>query len=75
MDGYHQFISKLKSNFSLHDPVGDAKHQLDNLSMKEGKKINKYIIELNCLVGQVRGYGNCALCHIFYSGLPDRMKC
>ena len=36
MDSYHQFISELKSNFGLHDPVRDAEHQLDNLSMKEG---------------------------------------
>ncbi|KIM53774.1 hypothetical protein SCLCIDRAFT_44829, partial [Scleroderma citrinum Foug A] len=40
MDNYHQFISKLKSNFGPHDLVGDAEHQLDNLSMKKGQKIN-----------------------------------
>ena len=74
MDSYHQFISELKSNFSLHDPVGDAEHQLDNLSMKEGQKINKYVIEFNHLAGQVCGYGDGALRHIFYSGLPDRIK-
>ena len=74
MDSYHQFVSELKSNFSPHDPVGDAEHQLDNLSMKEGQKINKYVVEFNRLARQVRGYGNGALCHIFYSGLPDRIK-
>ena len=74
MDNYAQFVSELKSNFGLHDPVGDAEHQLDNLSMKEGQKINKYVVEFNRLAGQVRGYGNGALHHIFYSGLPDRIK-
>jgi len=74
MDNYAQFISELKSNFSPHDPVRDAEHQLDNLSMKEGQKINKYMVEFNRLAGQVRGYGDGALCHIFYSGLPDRIK-
>jgi len=74
MDNYAQFVSELKSNFSPHDPVGDAEHQLDNLSMKEGQKINKYMVEFNRLAGQVRGYGNGALRHIFYSGLPDRIK-
>ena len=44
VDNYHQFISELKSNFGLHDPVGDAEHQLDNLSMKEGQQINKYVV-------------------------------
>jgi len=74
MDNYAQFVSELKSNFGPHDPVGDAEHQLDNLSMKEGQKINKYVVEFNHLAGQVRGYGDGALCHIFYSGLPDRIK-
>ncbi|KIM50698.1 hypothetical protein SCLCIDRAFT_144837 [Scleroderma citrinum Foug A] len=40
MDNYHQFISKLKSNFGPHDLIRDMEHQLDNLSMKEGQKIN-----------------------------------
>ena len=33
-----------------------------------------YIIEFNRLAGQVHGYGDGALCHIFYSGLPDCIK-
>ena len=74
MDNYHQFVSELKSNFSPHDPVGDVEHQLDNLSMKEGQKINKYVVEFNRLTGQVRSYGDGALHHIFYSGLPDHIK-
>ena len=74
MNSYPQFVSELKSNFGPHDPVGDAEHQLDNLSMKEGQKINKYVVEFNCLAGQVCGYGDGALCQIFYSGLPDRIK-
>ena len=74
MDNYHQFISKLKSNFGPHDPVRDMEHQLDNLSMKEGQKINKYVVEFNHLTGQVCGYGDGALRHIFYSSLPDCIK-
>ena len=74
MNSYHQFVSELKSNFSPHDPVGDAEHQLDNLSMKEGQKMNKYTMEFNRLARQVCGYGNGALCHIFYSGLPNHIK-
>ena len=74
MDSYHQFVSELKSNFSPHDPVRDVEHQLDNLSMKEGQKINKYIVEFNRLAGQVHDYGNGALRHIFYSSLPNRIK-
>jgi len=74
MDNYAQFVSELKSNFGPHNPIRDAEHQLDNLSMKEGQKINKYVVEFNCLTGQVHGYGDGALHHIFYSGLPDHIK-
>ena len=42
--------------------------------MKEGQKINKYVVEFNRLAGQVRSYGNGTLHHIFYSGLPNCIK-
>ncbi|KAG6325755.1 hypothetical protein ID866_13334 [Astraeus odoratus] len=35
-DNYSEFVIKLTTNFGPHDPVGDAEHQLDNLSMKDG---------------------------------------
>ncbi|KAG6326296.1 hypothetical protein ID866_12793, partial [Astraeus odoratus] len=73
-DDYSEFVIELTTNFSPHDPVGNAEHQLDNLSMKDGSHINKYIVEFNCLATQVRGYGEGALRHIFYNGLPDCIK-
>ncbi|KAG6325790.1 hypothetical protein ID866_13299, partial [Astraeus odoratus] len=42
-DDYSEFVIELTTNFGPHDPVGDAEHQLDNLSMKDGSRINKYI--------------------------------
>ncbi|KAG6325965.1 hypothetical protein ID866_13125 [Astraeus odoratus] len=42
--------------------------------MKENQCINKYVVKFNWLVSQVRGYGNGALHHQFYSGLPDCIK-
>ncbi|KAG6328604.1 hypothetical protein ID866_10485 [Astraeus odoratus] len=71
---YSKFVIKLIMNFGPHDPVGDTEHQLDNLLMKDGSQINKYIVEFNCLATQVHGYGEGALCHIFYNGLPDCIK-
>ncbi|KAG6327828.1 hypothetical protein ID866_11261, partial [Astraeus odoratus] len=41
---YSEFIIELTTNFSPHDPVGNA------------------------------GYGEGALCHMFYNGLPDCIK-
>ncbi|KAG6327244.1 hypothetical protein ID866_11845 [Astraeus odoratus] len=71
---YSEFVIKLTTNFGPHDPVGNAKHQLDNLLMKDGSHINKYIVEFNHLATQVHGYGEGALHHIFYNGLPDCIK-
>ncbi|KAG6326344.1 hypothetical protein ID866_12745, partial [Astraeus odoratus] len=73
-DDYSEFVIELTTNFGPHDPVSDAEHQLDNLLMKDGSRINKYIIEFNRLTTQVRGYGEGALRHMFYNGLPDRIK-
>jgi hypothetical protein len=47
MNDYLELIHKLQTNFRPHDPVGEAKHQLDHLSMKDGQHINKYIVEFN----------------------------
>src|SRR5438445_4862915 len=65
---------ELTFNFGPHDPVAEVKHQLDNLSMKDGNHINKYVVEFNHLATQVCGYGEGALHHIFYNDLPDRIK-
>ncbi|KAG6326839.1 hypothetical protein ID866_12250 [Astraeus odoratus] len=32
---YSEFVIELMMNFGSHDPVGNAEHQLDNLSMKD----------------------------------------
>jgi hypothetical protein len=42
--------------------------------MKDGQRINKYVVEFNRIASQVRGYGEGALRHHFYNGLPDRIK-
>ncbi|KAG6325691.1 hypothetical protein ID866_13398 [Astraeus odoratus] len=34
-DDYSEFIIELTTNFGPHNPVGDAEHQLNNLSMKD----------------------------------------
>ncbi|KAG6326221.1 hypothetical protein ID866_12868 [Astraeus odoratus] len=73
-DDYSEFVIELTTNFGPHNPVGDAEHQLDNLLMKDSSQINKYIVEFNCLATQVHGYGEGALCHMFYNGLPDHIK-
>jgi Retrotransposon gag protein/Zinc knuckle len=74
MDDYPEFCEELARNFGPHDPEGDAEHELANLVMREGQRINKYIVEFNRHASQVRGYGEGALRRHFYQGLPDRIK-
>ncbi|KAG6326431.1 hypothetical protein ID866_12658 [Astraeus odoratus] len=74
MDDWTEFIIKLQSTFGPHNPVADTENQLNHLQMKENQCINKYVVEFNWLASQVRGYGNGALRHQFYSGLPDHIK-
>ena len=61
-------------NFGLHNPVRDAEHQLDHLTMKDSQHITKYVVEFNWIMIQVQGYGEGALWHHFYNGLPDHIK-
>ncbi|KAG6327618.1 hypothetical protein ID866_11471 [Astraeus odoratus] len=39
-DNYSEFVIELTTNFGPHDPVSNAEHQLDNLSMKDSSHIN-----------------------------------
>ena len=74
MDNWREFRTELSGQFGPHDPVGDAEHQLDNLRMKETHRIVRYFVKFNRLGSQLRGYGEAALRHKFYTGLPDRIK-
>ena len=55
MDNFKEFILKLQTNFRPHDPVRDAEHWLDHLSMKDSQRITKYVIEFNRIASQIRG--------------------
>jgi hypothetical protein len=74
MDDYTKFMLELQNNFGPHDPVRDAEMQLEQLVMREGQRINKYVVEFQRLASQVRGWGDGALRHQFYNGLPARIK-
>ena len=74
MDNWITFVVELQSTFSPHNPVTDAEHQLDHLQMKDGHCITWYIVDFNWLASQVQGYGDGALWHYFYTGLPDQIK-
>jgi len=74
MDSWVHFVAELQSMFGPHDPIANAKHQLEHLWMKDAHRAMWYIVDFNCLASQVQDYRDGALCRLFYSGLPDRLK-
>ena len=61
---FNAFILELESNFGPHDPIGDAKNLLTNLTMNENSKILKYNVEFWKLAAWS------ALVVQYFSGLP-----
>jgi hypothetical protein len=47
MNNYQEFVKELQTNFGPYDPIGDAEVQLMTLDMKDGHRINKYVVEFN----------------------------
>ena len=74
MDSWQEFILELQLTFGPHDPISDAENQLDKVHMKDNQQINKYLVEFSWIASQLWGYGEAALHHHFYNGLPDWMK-
>lgn len=73
MDSWPAFLSELRTNFGTIDPIGDAEEELDHLRMKDTHNILRYNVEFNRLAAHVQ-WGDSALCHRYYKGLPDRIK-
>jgi len=74
MTNWEEFIIELQTTFGPHNPLADAEHQLDHLRMKENHRANRYVVDFNRITSQIWGYGDGALRHHFYTGLPDRIK-
>jgi len=74
MDSLVHFIAELQSTFRPHNPIANAKHQLEHLRMKDTHRVTWYIVDFNCLTSQVQDYGDGMLRRQFYSSLPDRLK-
>jgi len=74
MTNWEEFVIELQTTFSPHDPVANAKHQLDHLHMKENHCANRSVVDFNRIASQIRGYSNGALHHHFYTGLPNQIK-
>ncbi|KIN93895.1 hypothetical protein M404DRAFT_169876, partial [Pisolithus tinctorius Marx 270] len=62
MDSWREFVLELQTTFGPHDPVADAKSQLNHLHMKDSQCINKYIKDEVCWVGKPQTLHK--LCHL-----------
>jgi len=71
MTNWEEFVIELQTTFGPHDPVANAEHQLDHLRMKENHRANRYVVDFNHIASQIQGYGDGALRHHFYTGLPN----
>jgi hypothetical protein len=67
------FTHELRANFGPHDPVGEAESELERLQMKETHHITKYNVDFTRLSSQLY-WGEAALRHRYYRGLPARIK-
>jgi len=47
IDNYEEFTVELCSFFRPHNPVSEAETELENLHMKDGQRITKYLMEFN----------------------------
>ena len=67
------FIRELSIHFGPHDPVGDAEDNLRQCRMKSSDKISTYLLAFDTYAA-ITGWGDRALRHQFYEGLPSRIK-
>ena len=72
LSDWNLFVDELHQHFGLSDPIGKAANMLDNLCMKYGDKISTYNMDFMCYASQL-GWGNSALCHHYYQGLPNQI--
>src|SRR3954451_24397473 len=70
---WDEFREVLEMNFGPYDPEGEAEAELDALRMKDNQKITKYLVEFNRIAARLQ-WGNAALRHAFYWGLPSCVK-
>jgi hypothetical protein len=66
-------LDELCTNFGPYDEIGDAKHELTNLHMRDNQRASDYLVcffrlALHC------SWGELALRYRFYEGLPPQIK-
>ena len=70
MSDFSDFVGLLCSEFGPIDPASKAEDLLDNFRMHDNQKLLKYHVEFQHLAIET-DWGECALQHRYYIGLPD----
>ena len=73
LNDYDLFVQELRTNFGPYDATGEAETGITKLRMKDSARIATYIVEFNAYAALLE-WGDAALRHRFYEGLPTRLK-
>jgi hypothetical protein len=66
-------LDELHTNFGPYDKIGDAKHKLTNLCMRDNQHASNYLVYFSGLA-LCCSWGEPALRYRFYEGLPPWIK-
>jgi hypothetical protein len=73
LDDWEEFVKELEVNFGPYDETREAQNELATLKMLTSQRISEYLIHFNSLASRC-DWGDSALRHRFYEGLPSRLK-
>jgi Retrotransposon gag protein len=70
---WEAFLDELHTNFRPYDKTGDAKHELNNLHMRDNQRVSDYLVHFSGLALSC-SWGEPALRYRFYESLPPQIK-
>ena len=73
LEDWDAFVKELQTSFGPYDESGDVENEIVNLRMKDNQRISEYLVRFNSLAVRC-SWGESALRHRFYDGLPPRLK-
>lgn len=71
---WDEFEEELITNFEEYDLEGHAEAMLDKLRMRKNQRAAVYLTEFAKWAAYLQGWGQDALRHRLYDGLPERLK-
>jgi Retrotransposon gag protein len=72
-NNWEAFLDELHTNFGPYNKIGDVKHKLTDLHMRNNQHASDYLVHFSRLAIHC-SWGELALRYRFYKGLPPRIK-